>query len=54
MILQQISVKIFETGIYQNAAIHLYKAMGFIETNPFGNYTQDSLSIFMKKKLPNP
>ena len=43
-----------ETGIQQNAAIHLYKAMGFFETSPFGNYTQDPLSIFMEKNLLNP
>ncbi len=54
LIEQNIFTAALETGIHQNAAIHLYKALGFFETNPFGKYTQDPLSIFMKKKLPNP
>jgi len=54
LIEQKIFTATLETGIHQNAAIHLYKTMGFFETSPFGNYAQDPLSIFMKKKLPNP
>ncbi|MGK9050975.1 GNAT family N-acetyltransferase [Neorhizobium petrolearium] len=40
-----------ETGIRQPEAIGLYRAYGFTEIGPFGNYRPDPLSIFMEKKL---
>ncbi|WP_440410864.1 GNAT family N-acetyltransferase [Neorhizobium petrolearium] len=40
-----------ETGIYQPQAIGLYRAYGFVEIGPFGDYKRDPLSIFMEKRL---
>jgi len=40
-----------ETGIRQPAAIELYRSAGYVETQPFGSYELDPLSIFMEKKL---
>lgn len=40
-----------ETGIHQPEAIGLYRAYGFSEIEPFGDYKPDPLSIFMEKKL---
>jgi putative acetyltransferase len=40
-----------ETGIHQPQAIGLYRAYGFTEIGPFGNYKPDPLSIFMEKRL---
>ena len=40
-----------ETGIHQHEAIHLYKKLGYSETVPFGEYTNDPLSVFMEKKI---
>ncbi len=40
-----------ETGIYQAEAIGLYKALGYLECEPFGEYQLDPLSIFMAKTL---
>lgn len=54
LIQQKIFRAALETGIHQTAAIRLYETMGFTRTGPFGSYTQDPLSIFMEKKLPNP
>lgn len=42
-----------ETGIHQAAAISFYREAGFMETHPFGDYKEDPLSVFMKKKLPS-
>jgi putative acetyltransferase len=41
-----------ETGIHQHEAIDLYKKFGYSETTPFGDYTEDPLSVFMEKKIP--
>ena len=38
-----------ETGVNQKEAINLFKKMGYREYNPFDKYTEDPLSIFMKK-----
>lgn len=46
-----LSVIRLETGIHQPQAIGLYRAHGFIETGPFGDYRPDPLSIFMEKTL---
>jgi putative acetyltransferase len=40
-----------ETGCKQPEAIGLYKKLGYLERNPFGEYKPDPLSIFMEKKL---
>ncbi len=40
-----------ETGIYQPEALSLYRALGYVECAPFGNYKLDPLSIFMEKTL---
>ena len=40
-----------EIGIHQHEAIDLYKRLGYSETAPFGNYTEDPLSVFMEKKI---
>ncbi|MBD9646813.1 GNAT family N-acetyltransferase [Ensifer sp. ENS09] len=40
-----------ETGIYQPEAIGLYKAAGYVERPPFGEYHPDPLSLFMEKSV---
>ena len=40
-----------ETGIHQHEAIDLYKKLGYSGIGPFGDYTEDPLSVFMEKKL---
>ena len=40
-----------ETGIHQHEAIDLYKRLGYSVIAPFGDYTQDPLSVFMEKKI---
>ena len=41
-----------ETGIKQPEAIGLYRASGYQDCPPFGNYKADPLSLFMTKRLP--
>ncbi len=41
-----------ETGIYQPEALGLYRALGYADRGPFGNYpTDDPMSVFMEKRL---
>jgi len=40
-----------ETGVKQVEAISLYESLGYEERNPFGEYKQDPLSLFMEKVL---
>jgi putative acetyltransferase len=40
-----------ETGIHQEEAIGLYRAMGYVTIRPFGTYKPDPLSTFMTKAL---
>ena len=40
-----------ETGIHQHEAIDLYEKLGYSKTVPFGDYTEDPLSVFMEKKI---
>ena len=40
-----------ETGIHQAAALTLYRAAGYVERGPFGEYEPDPLSVFMEKTL---
>ena len=40
-----------ETGISQPEALGLYRAIGYSERGPFGDYKLDPLSVFMEKTL---
>ena len=40
-----------ETGIFQPAALGLYRALGYRERGPFGAYRADPYSVFMEKRL---
>jgi putative acetyltransferase len=40
-----------ETGISQPEALGLYRALGYLERGPFGDYKLDPLSVFMEKTL---
>ena len=40
-----------ETGIHQPEALLLYERAGYQRCGPFGDYSEDPLSIFMEKKL---
>jgi putative acetyltransferase len=40
-----------ETGISQPEALGLYRALGYMERGPFGDYKLDPLSVFMEKTL---
>ncbi len=48
---QGIKVLRLETGIYQQAAIELYKGMGFQPIPPFGDYREDPVSLCFEKIL---
>ena len=43
-----------ETGVKQLEAIGLYRASGYQDCPPFGDYNDDPLSLFMTKILPLP
>ena len=40
-----------ETGIHNTDALALYRAAGFVECPPFGDYKPDPLSVFMEKRI---
>jgi putative acetyltransferase len=40
-----------ETGVRQAEAIALYRASGYVDRGPFGEYRLDPLSRFMEKRL---
>jgi putative acetyltransferase len=40
-----------ETGVSQPEALGLYRALGYRECGPFGDYKLDPLSVFMEKAL---
>lgn len=40
-----------ETGPYQYEALALYSGAGYQRRGPFGNYTDDPLSVFMQKHM---
>jgi putative acetyltransferase len=40
-----------ETGPYQPEALALYASAGYERREPFGNYTNDPLSVFMQKYI---
>jgi GNAT superfamily N-acetyltransferase len=41
-----------ETGVHQHAAIRLYERMSFYRIPPYGEYTDDPLSLYYEKPLP--
>jgi len=43
-----------ETGPFQPEALGLYERCGYERRGPFGQYTDDPLSVFMQKRLPPP
>ncbi|MEM4987502.1 GNAT family N-acetyltransferase [Collimonas sp. H4R21] len=40
-----------ETGPYQHEALALYDSAGYERRGPFGDYTNDPLSVFMQKYI---
>jgi putative acetyltransferase len=42
-----------ETGIYEVEAIGLYEGFGFQRRTPFGEYVEDSNSVYFEKKIEN-
>jgi putative acetyltransferase len=40
-----------ETGIHQSEALLLYEKAGYRRRGPFGDYSEDPLSVFMEKSL---
>jgi putative acetyltransferase len=47
-----LSVVRLETGTRQPEALGLYRALGYTDRGPFGEYpTDDPLSVFMEKLL---
>ena len=40
-----------ETGIHQPEALGLYRALGYADRGPFGDYADDPNSVFMEKRL---
>jgi putative acetyltransferase len=40
-----------ETGPYQHEALALYASAGYERRGPFGDYTDDPLSVFMQKHI---
>lgn len=40
-----------ETGIHQPEALGLYRALGYVDRGPFGEYGPDPYSVFMEKPL---
>ncbi len=48
---RDISLLRLETGIHQPDAIRLYEKCGYAKCGPFGDYTDDPLSVFMEKTL---
>ena len=40
-----------ETGPYQHEALALYASTGYERRGPFGDYTNDPLSVFMEKHI---
>jgi putative acetyltransferase len=44
-------VLMLETGIKQPEAVALYRRFGYSDREPFGEYREDPLSLFMSKEL---
>jgi len=47
-----LAVMRLETGIHQAEALALYRAAGYVDCAPFGEYRADPLSRFLEKRLP--
>lgn len=45
------SVSLLVTGIRQPEAVSLYRKLGYVERNAYGDYAPDLLSVFMEKRL---
>lgn len=43
-----------ETGVHQAAALALYAGNGYLTCGPFGSYSEDPHSVFMRKALVPP
>ncbi|WP_343638661.1 GNAT family N-acetyltransferase [Roseateles sp.] len=48
---QGIGLARLETGVHQPEALKLYETLGYGRREPFGNYADDPLSVFMEKRL---
>ena len=48
---EHVRTLLLETGIHNVAALHLYRASGYRDRDPFGSYRHDPLSVFMAKTL---
>jgi putative acetyltransferase len=46
-----LSVVRLETGVAQQPAVRLYERFGYEVRGPFGDYSEDPLSIYMEKRL---
>ena len=51
LVSQAVTYARLETGILQKEAIQLYEKLGYYRIDPFGEYTEDPLSVFLEKKL---
>ena len=47
----QVDLLRLETGIYQTEAIGLYERYGFQRRPPFGDYTEDPMSVYYEKSI---
>lgn len=48
------SLLMLETGPFQPEALGLYESCGYERRGPFGEYSNDPLSVFMQKRLYPP
>jgi putative acetyltransferase len=46
-----LSVLRLETGVRQPGAVRLYERLGYTKRGPFGEYSDDPLSVYMEKHL---
>lgn len=44
---------VLETGYLQTEALSLYARCGYVRCGPFGSYTEDPNSVFMRKDVPD-
>jgi len=49
--LKDVDLLRLETGIYEVEAIGLYEGFGFQRRRPFGEYVEDSNSVYFEKKI---
>lgn len=43
-----------ETGVSQEAALKLYRSLGYERTGAFGSYRENQVSVFLRKTLVEP